>query len=211
MCGGGSKSDGGAAQARAEEEARQARIKQGMEGIDTTFSRFDDPYYSSINRSYLDYASPQLEEQYRKAQEELAYALARGGVTDSTIAGKKQADLQRQYDLNRAAIVDEAANQEKTARSAVSGERSNLVSQLQSTADPTAAANAAATAAQTLSMRPSFSPLTQLFTNVTAGLAASQPTYSDGSGVIERLRASNLFGTGTATGSTAAGSSRVVS
>ncbi|NFV81290.1 hypothetical protein [Magnetospirillum aberrantis] len=179
-----------------------------MGKIDTAFSKFDDPYFGSIRQSYTDFAAPQVEDQYKKAQESLAYALARNGIQDSTIAGSKQADLQKEYDLNRAAIADEGINQEKQARTSVSNERSNLVAQLQSTADPTAAASAAASSASALSMKPTFSPLGQLFSNIAGSLKyGGLPVYPDGSGVLDRLKQTGLFGSPS---TSAAGSSKVI-
>ncbi|WP_156428674.1 hypothetical protein [Magnetospirillum sp. XM-1] len=184
-----------------------------MRSIDAAFTKFDDPYYSNIRTAYQDYATPQLEDQYSKAKQQLAYALARGGISDSTIAGERQAALQKEYDINRGALVDEALNQEKQARSAVSNERSSLVSQLNASADPAAASAASAAAANNLSLRPTFSPIGQMFTNIAASLAASQPTATDGTGILGQIAKSNLFGSKTATGTgnaTAAGSSRIV-
>ena len=185
-----------------------------MKRIDAAFTKFDDPFYANIRTAYSDYATPQLEDQYSKAKEQLAFALARGGISDSTIAGERQAELQRQYDLNRAAVQDEALAQEKQARSSVSNERSSLVSQLNASADPSAAAAASAAAAQNLSLRPTFSPLGQLFTNVASALAASQPSSSANGGLLTQLAQSNLFGSKNGlsglNGATAAGSSRII-
>src|SRR3546814_1150118 len=78
LFGGGGNSDAAEA-ARRDEEARQARIRAGMGQIDQTFSQFNDDYFDTRSKAYLDYATPQLEDQFAKAKEQLIFALSRGG------------------------------------------------------------------------------------------------------------------------------------
>lgn len=193
--GGGGKGGGEAAQARADEQARQERIRAGTEKIGTIFDgQFNDGYFDKQKQSYIDYAKPQLEDQYGKAQKELTYSLARAGNLNSSVRGEKSAELQKQYDLNAQKIADDALAYSTQARNQVEAARSDLVSQLNATGDAEGAANSAISRASTLSQPAAFSPLTELFSTFTSGLGtqaaleranyysggAFKPTYNTG-------------------------------
>src|SRR3546814_9115062 len=100
LFGGGGNSDAAEA-ARRDEEARQARIRAGMGQIDQTFSQFNDDYFDTRSKAYLDYATPQLEDQFAKATEQLIFALSRGGNLNSSVAGERLADLTQQNERSR--------------------------------------------------------------------------------------------------------------
>src|SRR3546814_928278 len=143
LFGGGGNSDAAEA-ARRDEEARQARIRAGMGQIDQTFSQFNDDYFDTRSKAYLDYATPQLEDQFAKAKEQLIFALSRGGNLNSSVAGERLADLTKQYDRNRTALADRGLALANDARSKVESARSDLVAQLQGSAEPTSGAAQAA-------------------------------------------------------------------
>ena len=168
MCFGGGGGDGGAAQARADEEARQARIRQGMSALDQGFAGFNDAFYKSRASDYLKYANPQLASQYDKAQENLAYNLARSGLTASSEAARNTGELQRQYNLARSDVQSKATDAANNARRNVESNRAELIAQLQATSDPSATANQALARANQLAQDQSMSPLGALFQNTTA-------------------------------------------
>jgi hypothetical protein len=186
-------SDKQAEQARADEQARQERIRQGTSQINDTFnSQFNDDFFGRRQQGYLDYATPQLQDQFGKAKEQLTYALARGGNTDSSLAAQKQAELQQAYDLNRQQVADQALSYGTQARNSVEDARSGLVQMLNASGDAQGAATAAITRAQALSQPQQYSPLGQLFGQFTSGLGAqaaaeksayisgTSPTYNTG-------------------------------
>lgn len=201
--GGGGGGDGGAAEARAREDARQARIQQGMTQINDTFSKFDDAFFDTRRAAYQEYALPQLEDQWRKAQDALTFSLSRGGNLNSSVAGERLGDAKTEYTRNRQAIIDQALQYANQARSDVERGRSDVTSQLSATADPTAASQAAAARAATLNAMPAFQPLGNLFQNVTAAAAASQAGTG---GVFGR----NQTGVGLFSGAGGRGGGRVV-
>lgn len=179
MCTGGGGGDGGAAQARADEAARQARIKQGVSSIDKNFSGFDDGFYANRARAYTNFANPQLADQYARTQQNLTYNLARQGLTASSEASRNAGELQRQYNDNRAMIAAKGMDAANDARQQIEQNRSELISQLNATGDPATAANSALNRAAVLSQQQSFSPLGQLFANTTGllGNAATAGMY----------------------------------
>tara|TARA_B100000965_G_scaffold55117_2_gene41551 strand:+ start:6121 stop:6732 length:612 start_codon:yes stop_codon:yes gene_type:complete len=160
-----------ASRQRAEEEARQGRIRTGRKKIDDTFSSFDDKFYDKRRQSYLDYANPQLDDQYKKAVSELTLALARNSLSNSSVAARKNAELQKQQGIQARAVADKAREYETGTRSAVNMAKSDLNTQNMSLADPTLIGQSAANRAIALTDLPAYSPLGNLFANATAGLA----------------------------------------
>jgi hypothetical protein len=168
MCFGGGGGDGGAAQARADEEKRQARIRAGMGAIQQGFGGFDETFYDNRAKAYLRYANPQLASQYDNAQDNLAYNLARAGLTASSESARNAGELQRQYNVARSDVQGRALDTANEARRNVEANRAELIAQLQATSDPTATANQALARAATLTKESGFSPLGALFQNSTA-------------------------------------------
>lgn len=185
MCksGGG---DGGAAQARADEAARQARIKQGVANIDAQFGQFDDNFYKGRGAAYTAFAMPQVNDQYKQTSDQLAFSLARNGVTNSSEAARQGGILMRDNAQARQAVAEGAAAEAQKARSNVEDQRANLIQQVNMTSDAgLAGQNALRQAAILQSQSNNFSPLANLFQNTTGVLAAARNAgaYSGGPGL----------------------------
>lgn len=193
MCLGGGGDGGAAERQRQEEEARQARIREGKANIENTFSQFDDDFYNTRRTSYLDYANPQLEDQFKDATRELTLALARSGLMNSSARARRFGDLQKQYDIQSRAVADKALDYENQSRGAVGAAKSDLLTQNQSLADPTLAASSASNRAETLTALPSFSPLGLLFSGITEGIATQADLERRGKNAYEL---SGLFNVG---------------
>ncbi|QOG06407.1 hypothetical protein IGS74_18060 [Aureimonas sp. OT7] len=144
---------------------------------------FNDDFFNRQRQNYIDYATPQLDQQYGDANKQLTFSLTRSGLFDSSVRGEKASDLQRAYDLNKQKIADDALSHSTQSRNAVEDARANLISMLNATGDAEGAANAALARSQALSQAPSFSPLTSLFADFTNGLgvqAAAERSYAAG-------------------------------
>lgn len=151
---------------------------------------FDDAFFTGRRQSFIDYATPQIEDQYGKAQRELTFALDRAGLLDSSARAQKAGELQQLYDLNKQQVADQALSYESEARTSVEDARSNLIATLNATGDAQGAANAALTRSQVLSKPASYSPLSNLFSDFTAGLgqqaALERASYYSGGQVSPR-------------------------
>lgn len=191
--------DNSAAQSRADEEARQARIRQGTESINGTFdSQFNDDYFNARRDAFLNYANPQLNDQYTKAQKELTYALDRSGTLDSSVRADKQSELQKLYETNRRSVADQALGYSSQARNNIEDARAGLISTLNATGDASNAANQALSRAQALSQPDTYSPLAQLFTTFTNTLgtqAANERAGALSGGAYGGAYNTGLFGT----------------
>lgn len=167
-----------------EEQFRQA-LGAGLYSGTQRTSGFGDEFFNQRRQVFIDYANPQLEDQYAKAQKELTFALARSGNLNSSARAQKAGELQQLYDQNKQQIADQALGYEKEARTAVEDARSNLIATLNATGDAQGAANAAMARSAVLSKPAAFSPLSNLFADFTAGLgtqAALERSYAYGGG-----------------------------
>ena len=205
MCFGG---DGGAGelaqQQRADEVARQNRIKAGMSRINDIFGQFGDPYYQKQAQAYRDYATPQLDRAYGLTKDNLIYALDRSGILQSSAAINKNKELTNEFDQSRLDIANKAQDTANQARQNVEGVRSNIVNQLNATGDDQAAANTAIRQAQALNQpQTAYSPLTGLFASFANGLQQIGSNARNGYGGFFGNSGGGLF-------SNSGGSSRVV-
>lgn len=187
-----------AAQARRGEEQRQARIREGTTKINSTFDgQFNDDFFKNRQKAFMDYSTPQLEDQYGKANKELTFSLARGGNLDSSTRGQKLGELQKLYDVNKQKVADDALSSSTQARTAVEDARGNLISTLNATGDAQGAANSALTRASALSQPAAYSPLGQLFTDFTSALgtqAAQERAAAASGGAYKSNYDTGLFG-----------------
>lgn len=178
MCGGGGGDGGAAEEARRQraeaeqrERERQERIAAGNAAINDTFSKFDDNFYGGRRQAYIDYATPQLQDEYERAAKDLSLALARAGLGQSSEAANRRADLQKRFDLATNTIANTARDYETQARGSLEGARGDLLNLSASAADPTLVAQNAVARANTISQLPAFNPLGSLLGDLTTGLA----------------------------------------
>lgn len=176
-----------AERARADEEARQARIAEGTERINTIFdNQFTPDFFGGIADSYSNFAMPQLTDQRNAARGEMIYDLARGGKLDSSTRATQSGEIAKMYSLGQQQIADQALDQQNRAKSAVEDARSALIGQVNMTGDASGAANAALNRATALS-RPAgnFNPLTDMFAGFTGQLGnryAAERAYAASGG-----------------------------
>jgi len=163
-----------------------------------TTGGFDPAFYDARKQSYLDYALPQISDQYTDANKQLTYALDRAGTLDSSIRSAKTGDLQKLYDRNMQQATDQALSYENQAKTGVEDARSNLITTLNATGDAEGAANAAIARSQTLAQAPTYSPLSNLFADFTSLLgtqaAQDRANYLSGGNYSSPTARSGLYG-----------------
>lgn len=174
-----SKKDGGAGKeakaARADELARQDRIRAGTDRINGIFdTQTGGDFLSRRRDAYMNYATPQLDDQYGKATRDLTFSLARNGNLDSSARGQQAGELQKRYDLNRQNIADQAVASATDAATSAEDARSSLISTLNSTGDAQQATNSALGRATALSRPAAFNPLSNMFADLTSAYNTQQ-------------------------------------
>jgi hypothetical protein len=174
-----------AKQARRAEDERQSEIRSGTNKTNYIFDKqFDPAFFAKQSKAYTDYATPQLEDQYKDTGEALTYDLARRGLTDSSVRGEKTADLTKLYTLSKQDITGKAREFSTDAKNRVEDARADVIGQLQATGDAKGAASSALARADALSKPPAYSPLENLFVDFTDALgtqAGLERAYAAGS------------------------------
>lgn len=155
--------DNSAAEARQQEQERQDRIRAGQGQIDAAFAQYDEPFYSTASQNYLDYYNPQLDDQYDKARRDVAFGLARSGLSESTAAADKYAELDKAKGTAAQQIAGGASDYAQGLRNKVESSKSSLYDLNTSAADPTAISSRLSAATQDLSAPTTFSPLGEVF------------------------------------------------
>lgn len=162
MYGGGSD---GSEQARQMEEQRQARIQTGLGQINKTFDQFNPAFYEQRKQDYINYAMPQFYKQLGNTQRQTFYGLANRGLAGSGAADTAASNLGYEANVQKQGIADTAIQQAAQMRRDVEGQRSQLVAQLQASADPTSAAQQAIASAGAFSAPSPMAPIGNLFGN----------------------------------------------
>lgn len=179
MCGGRPKVDdtiqkqmlADSHQARADEEARKERIRQGTAQIDQTFGAFGPGFYDTYRNRVMDFYQPQLDNQFRDARDELTYAFGRAGTLNSTMANSKNSDLTEAYQVGLAELLADAEGQVGNLNSRINTEKTNLVSLLNATGDADRAANEALSRSQVLfEAIPDYNMLPDIFNGFATGI-----------------------------------------
>ena len=191
-----------AARARAEEEARQARIAEGMQQIGVIFDGDGEqnmglqPVLDQRREALEGFYIPQLEDQYGNAQDDLTFALARSGQLTSSTAAKRGSDLAQLFALNRADVDSQIQGDVAATRSRMNQQRQSLEAALRASGDQTASTNNALATATTFRQEvPTLNPIGNIFSGAAAGIGALQQGYENGR--IKRLATPNPLGGGT--------------
>lgn len=166
---------------------------------------FGDDFYNQKRDAYLNYATPQLEDQYGDARRQVAFALSRAGMTDSSVASNRFGDLTKDYGLRKQEVADTAQNYAQDLRAKTAEARASAATALYSGQSPDEVARQAlSTANQLIASTPQQNPIGAVFQNAAAGLAG----YMDGSRYNDmRSRVEQEYNIQPATGK---GSGRVV-
>ena len=171
MFGKGGGGDGGAGAARQQQQQREMAINSGRGAINQTFdSQFTPTFFDDRRKAYLDFAMPQVDDQFADAQKQLTYWLDRNGTLDSTARTSKEAELQKLYDTNKRTVSDRALSYENTLKSDIERARADLYSMLASTGDVSGATSGALTRASALSAPDAYDPIGQMFGTFTGAL-----------------------------------------
>lgn len=139
-----------------------------------------DPLLTQRETAMRSFYMPQLQDQFSKAKDDMTFALSRAGLTQSTAAGQKQADLTKQYGLAEGDILSRIASDLAQFRSNINSQRSAIEAGLRASGDMSAAANQALQSAVTFRQdQPDLSPLGYLFAGLTEGIGAAYNGYQN--------------------------------
>jgi hypothetical protein len=170
----------GSTLARASEGARRRVVDQNMQQVNEAFKGFDDNYFNSIAKAFQDYYQPQVGRTFDTAQRNLLYS-APGGVGSSEF-GRQLTEAERERQQAGTDVADQAQSEALSARTAVQGNKANLLGMAQASEDPGAFGQQAIAGAQASSYAPKYSPLTDLVTRYASLANAAGALESQGYG-----------------------------
>lgn len=171
---------------------------------------FDDAFYNGIKDKYVDFADPQLEDQYNNANKELTYQLYRQGIASSTGAGIEEQKLNKQYNQYRTDIASQGQAQADDVRKNIANAKANIINQLTATEDPASAQQTALQTAAMYSKPPPFDPVGSFVFNVGSGLYNAGLNGGMNGPINQYVPNQSMYSTSPYTGSSNAGSVRYV-
>jgi len=155
-----------AGEAQAAEQKRQQAITSGTKKVNKVFSGFGPQFYNKRRQAYIDYALPQLADQYTQTRNQIGFGLANKGLTSSSTAGKQWSDLFRTAQTARQGVADSANAQANDLKKQIASQRQNLINQLYVTADPASAQQNAIQTAAGFQAPSTFAPLVNQFSGL---------------------------------------------
>lgn len=161
-------------QLRQQQQQQQAWTNQSVANINKAFSGFTPQFYQGIGDAYMNWALPQLNNQYQQTANQLGAKLANQGISRSSGAQNAYNQLQNTNQLNQQQIAGTAQQQSNQLRQQIGQEQSNLYGQAQTATNPSAIGQQALMAAQNFSLPSAFQPLGNLFSNFANTYLASQ-------------------------------------
>jgi hypothetical protein len=181
--------DNSAEIARQQEAARQQRITEGQGKIDQAFAGFNDQFFSKFQNDYLNYYTPQMQDQFNDANRQLTLSLASAGGLTSSAGLRRQDELQRAFQQRSSELANTAATEANRRRAEVEGARTDLLALNRSAADPSQVSAQALARAGTLQGPMDYQPLGDLFGSLvntaTQGLRLESAGYPGlGTGVF---------------------------
>lgn len=164
-------------------------------------SGYGPDFYQKAYDAQLGYALPEVDRQFKEAQRNLTFALARQGLSSSSQASNLQSDLEHERQLAIQGEQDKANQVRAQQQSAVETERGELTRLLQSTGDVESTMNMANSRKSMLEAAPSLATVGPLFQNTTGALADM---------IVSPALRESRYGSGRGYGSSNAGSGKVV-
>jgi hypothetical protein len=135
---------------------------------------FGPDFYNKRTQDYINYALPQEQEQAKSAQDQLTFKLANQGLTGSTAGDTLNLSLLNEINRQATGVASTGVQQAQDLQRQIEQQRSNLVSQLEASADPASASQQALATAASYSAPSVFQPIGNLFGNWANTYLASQ-------------------------------------
>ncbi|MBX3610395.1 MAG: hypothetical protein KF871_10925 [Hydrogenophaga sp.] len=195
--------DGGAAQMRADEEARQRRVQAAVDTVNGVFGGSGrQAMYDDIKNATKDVAMRDLDQQHTQASKQNLFGLARAGLLGGSVDAESGADLARRYGEGQIRATAAGQNAAADLQSVDEKTRQNLVSLAQSGIDTgtaatlasgqmVAATDAARSTAQSANVGRLFDDMAQAYLQNQVLKARAQATSQSGSSPSSY--GSNLF------------------
>ena len=137
-------------------------------------SGFNDAFYNQAGQDFLNYAQPQLNQQYNQTNQALQYKLGNQGIAGGSAQQQLQGDLTQELGNQQIGLANQALGVENNLRQQVGNQYQTLTSENQAAANPQLAAQQAVQSASTLSSPSAMPAIGQLFNNYASTYLAGQ-------------------------------------
>lgn len=154
------------AKADAAAAATAATIKQDQGIVDNAFTQFNPDYYQNYRNAYTGYYTPQVNDQYAQANDQLTAALAGNGTLESTVGANALGNLAKRNTDQVAAIQGQADAAVTQQQQNVSGQKTALYNEAQAAMDPTQIAGSAVANTTALAAPQTYTPLSNVFADL---------------------------------------------
>lgn len=144
---------------------------------DQTYAGFNDDFFNRAGQAYINYATPQLAQQYKSTKDSMLYGLANRGLSQSGAKNKAMSDLSLITGRQQQNIADTARETSQDLRSQIEAARSAAINQLYQTGDPSTALQSATSAAAGFQVPQAFNPIANAFSGL-ANQYASNMLYN---------------------------------
>ena len=128
--------DGGAGQLRADEAARQAKVRAAVDAVNNTFSGANrEAMYADIGNATRDVATRDLDKQFTQASKQNLFGLARSGLLGGSVDAEASGDLQQRYGEGKIRAEQAGVGAASDLQATDERTRQNLISLAQSGID----------------------------------------------------------------------------
>lgn len=157
-----------------------------------TFQGFQPDFYDKIARDYVAYALPQFADQYQSTRDAMQFGLQNRGLQGGSAWDKAFYDLDVQTGRGKQQISDAGRAMAQDYQKQVEAARQQAINQLYMTADPSQGLQSAVSSAAQFQVPQTFTPLTNMFTNL-ANQYAMRQMYNN----YSPMQYTNPYGMGT--------------
>jgi hypothetical protein len=131
------------------EATRQQNVRQGRAGVDSSYSQFNDAYYSNLNDAFIKARTPGIDRDAARGRDKLTAALAGRGMGQSTVAAGKFADFDRMTETARGSLASEAQDYVNKLKKQIFDSKNSQYAAVDAGGDPALIASQAAANAKT--------------------------------------------------------------
>lgn len=157
----------------------EGRLTAGRAQINTDFDNaFTPDFYKGYADDLMAHWRPDIDRQYKDAQDDLNFTFARTQPGGGTASADAFGRLKEGYDKSLLQATDNATSQSDQLRASNEGQRNALLNQLASGADPSIVVQQAQGTIGSVPRVPTYSPIGDLFSNITSQFATAQDAYA---------------------------------
>jgi hypothetical protein len=135
-------------------------------GRTQNFEGFQPEFFDQRAKDYVNFALPQVADQYQTNRNAVAFGLANRGLQGSSVENQANTRLERASGQAKQNVADTGIAQANELKRAVEEARQADIAQLYQTADPSRGFQSALSNASQLRIPSTFAPLGDMFSNI---------------------------------------------